>query len=67
MRQEWIFHCHPDSNYWECAIIQKHGVPHRVLSEAIFETRADAIRDAKHHGLDPKDDKHVVLFRRYAS
>jgi hypothetical protein len=67
MRQEWVFHCHPDSNYWECATIQKHGARHRVRSEATFETRADAIRDAKHHGLDPKDDKYVVLFRRYVS
>jgi hypothetical protein len=67
MRHDWTFHCYADMNYWECSIMQERGVPHWLRAEATFETRADALRDAKQHGLDIYDETHIVVFKRYTT
>jgi hypothetical protein len=67
MRYDWTFHCFKDGNYWECAVTDENGDQQRNCSETAFETRGDAILDAKRNGLDANAEAHVVVFKRYTS
>ena len=67
MRYDWTFHCYAEGNYWECSIVNEDGKPKRISSEQSFPNRGEAIRDAKHNGLDAKSDAHIVVFKRYTT